>query len=95
MNSIIILFVVTNSFFSADKILHFSYSAGLTGLSNHIMSEQFGLDRGESRYFSISLTTTIGLSKEIFDAKRGKKFDFKDIIWDLAGIGVGYLLFVR
>ena len=95
MSSIFIITMIATSFFSPDKILHFTYSAGLTGLSNHIMQNQCNLKPETSRTLTISLVSTTGIGKEFFDLKKKKKFSIEDIFWDLAGIGVGYLLFMR
>lgn len=95
MSNIIILLMITTGLFGPDKILHFTYSAGLTGLSNHVMESQLNLTHEKSRTISISFSMTVGIGKELFDLKKKKKFGLDDLIWDLAGIGVGYLLFVR
>jgi len=95
MSSLIMIVMVATSFFGPDKILHFTYSAGMTGISHHVMRNQFDLSKETSRTLTISLVSTTGIGKELFDLKQKKQFSIEDLIWDLAGIGVGYLLFVR
>jgi len=87
--------IISSGFFGSDKILHLTYSIGITGITNHIMTEEFGVDASRSQVISISLTSVIGLGKELYDLRLKKRFSLVDLVWDLAGIGLGYLLFVR
>ncbi|RKX71427.1 hypothetical protein DRP53_01600 [candidate division WOR-3 bacterium] len=95
MANLILILLLTTNLFGKDKVLHFAYSAGMVGITNHILTEEVGLDLDEGKTISISLTGTIGLTKEIIDSERKGQFSFTDLFWDILGIGLGYLLFLR
>jgi len=80
---------------SQDKFLHFSVSAAITGFSYYSGARTFDLELGTAKTVSVSLTALIGISKELYDHKRKGQFSWKDLLWDGAGIAVGYLLFCR
>lgn len=87
--------VTKDEWFSSDKFLHFSVSMNLVGLTYHVHHRQLGRDEDEGRVLSVSLTALAGLGKEIYDKKRKGNFSWKDLIYDAAGIGAGYLIFIR
>lgn len=79
--------------FSGDKFLHFYFSAATTGLSYHVYAGQLGRDHDKGRILSVSLTSLIGIGKELYDLKKKRHFSWKDLAWDGLGIAVGYLAF--
>jgi uncharacterized protein YfiM (DUF2279 family) len=79
-----------------DKLHHFSYSLGITGLSYHAYHCQLHNQDPGARYFAISVASVAGIGKELYDAFLGKTgFSYRDLIADAAGIAVGVLVFAR
>jgi uncharacterized protein YfiM (DUF2279 family) len=80
--------------FSGDKVLHFSASAAITGLTYHFYVNR--LDRPEERgkVYSVSLTALVSIGKELYDKKKKGYFSWKDLFWDGLGLAVGYFVFV-
>lgn len=79
-----------------DKLLHFTASAGITGLLYHSYHCQFNNSERNSIYFSLSVAGISGIGKEIIDLKfRKTKWSWKDIAADAAGIAAGYFLFIK
>lgn len=79
-----------------DKLLHFTASAGITGLSYHSYHCQLNNPERNSIYFSLSVAGISGIGKEIIDAKYRKTgWSWKDIAADAVGIAAGYFLFIK
>jgi putative lipoprotein len=79
-----------------DKAEHFLISAFLAGASYKIYHDQWHNKKKGSLYFSTGFTLSLGLGKEIYDETRPqKKFSYKDLIYDILGIGVGLLIITR
>jgi hypothetical protein len=82
--------------FTIDKLHHFSYSLGISGLFYHIYHCQFNNPNPKARYLSISVTGIIGISKELYDKYiRKTKFSYRDLIANGMGILASTLLFMR
>ena len=85
---------IEDKWFSEDKLHHFSYSFGITGLTYHIYHCQFHNPKAEARTFSISLASVTGISKEFYDRYcKKKKLSYKDLVADVLGITLATLLF--
>jgi putative lipoprotein len=79
-----------------DKAKHFLVSAFLAGACHKIYHNQWHNKKKHSLYFSTGFTLSLGLCKEIYDDTRSRnKFSYKDLIYDLLGIGVGLLIVTR
>jgi uncharacterized protein YfiM (DUF2279 family) len=79
-----------------DKAKHFLVSAFLAGACYKIYHNQWHNKKEHSLYFSTGFTLSLGLGKEIYDDTRSQnKFSYKDLIYDLLGIGVGLLIVTR
>ena len=79
-----------------DKAKHFLLSAFLAGASYKIYHDQLNNKKENSLYFSTGFSLSPGLGKEIYDETRPqKKFSYKDLIYDILGIGVGLLIVTR
>lgn len=87
--------VVRDDWVSSDKILHFSVSMNLVGVTYHVHQRHLAGEWDQGRVLSVSLTALAGLGKEIYDKKRKGHFSWKDLIYDAAGIAAGYLIFIR
>jgi uncharacterized protein YfiM (DUF2279 family) len=79
---------------SPDRVKHFF-------LSFFIQSASYSLARGVNASHGAALvaasgvTAAAGLSKELWDRKRGAGFDRGDLVWDALGAGVATALLVR
>lgn len=79
-----------------DKAGHFLVSAFLAGVCHNIYQNELQNKKDHSLYFSTGFTFSLGLGKEIYDQTRPqKRFSYKDLIYDLLGIGVGLLIVTR
>ncbi len=76
-----------------DKVMHFSYSALLTYYIYNFSQDIFNNSHQKSINLSISLTSTLGLSKEFSDKYIKKtKFSWYDLGYDFAGICLGLVV---
>jgi len=86
----------SDKWFAMDKLLHFTASAGITGLSYHCYHCQFNNPEDKSIYFSLSIAGVSGIGKELFDKKiRKTRWSWKDITADIVGVTAGYFLFIK
>jgi len=80
-----------DEWFSEDKFHHFAHSAAISSSIYLIANNITKTDDNTSFYISIS--SLIGLSKEIKDSKEEKgTASSKDLIFDIAGVLFGILL---
>ena len=81
-------------FFAKDKALHIIHSAAIVGLSYHVYHCQLKNPPENSRIFSVSFTSLVGIGKEIYDgvSKKGTA-SWKDLLADGLGIIIGVLVF--
>lgn len=78
--------------FGEDKAKHFLSSAFLTGITGYALTQNSDLSRRNIRTLSVSCCFSLGLLKEIRDARaKDNHFCFGDIFWDAAGCAVGLL----
>jgi len=77
-----------------DKASHLALSLSIVGFGYHLARLEGGADRGRARAASFGLSLTAGLAKELRDRRRpGGRFSYKDLVFDLAGAGLGLLIF--
>lgn len=82
-----------DDWFSEDKFHHFAHSAAISSSIYLIANNIAKTDDNTSFYISFSISSLIGLSKEIKDSKDEKgKASSKDLIFDIAGVLFGILL---
>ncbi|MCK5118798.1 MAG: hypothetical protein KAQ78_04400 [Candidatus Latescibacteria bacterium] len=72
-----------------DKVLHFSFSAGLVGISYHGSRVALEKDHRTSQWMAGTGTGLLGLWKE----KRDAHFSIGDLVADALGIAAGIVLF--
>jgi hypothetical protein len=72
-----------------DKVLHFSFSAGLVGISYHGSRVALEKDHRTSQWMAGTGTGLLGLWKE----KRDAHFSIGDLVADALGIAAGIILF--
>ena len=77
-----------------DKYQHLMLSSFLVAGQIFIYREQMGLEQKKSLQIAVSSTTALGICKEVYDytSKKGHP-SLRDILADIAGIGIGILLF--
>jgi uncharacterized protein YfiM (DUF2279 family) len=80
-----------DSWFSRDKVLHLSLSTALVSTLYHFHQHKYGDSRSSSEVFAVQITLYLSVGKEM----RDRQFSYRDLLVDLVGIGVGWLLFVR
>jgi uncharacterized protein YfiM (DUF2279 family) len=82
-----------DEWFSEDKFHHFAHSAAISSSIYLIANNIAETDDSKSLFISFSISSLIGLSKEIKDSKDEKgKASSKDLIFDVAGVLFGIFL---
>lgn len=76
--------------FAEDKLKHFVTSFVVTSLSASA-ARTAGVDVAGSAYVGAGTGAAVGVWKELRDAgRRGETASFRDLVWDLGGVGAGY-----
>lgn len=73
-----------------DKALHFGASSLLDTACYWTFREGVHLKKADSLVLSALATLSLGVTKEICD----DEFSEKDLVWDMAGAGVGAILWM-
>ena len=82
--------------FAMDKFWHFSASLVTVGAAYHLAADRASLSSPLSAGLAAGGTLTLGITKEFCDlAGPSKRFSWKDLAADAAGVGVGYLVFIH
>jgi uncharacterized protein YfiM (DUF2279 family) len=82
-----------DEWFSEDKFNHFAHSAVISSSIYLIANNITKTDDKNSFYISFSISSLIGLSKEIKDSKsKAGTASSKDLVFDIAGVLFGILL---
>jgi uncharacterized protein YfiM (DUF2279 family) len=82
-----------DNWFSEDKFHHFAHSAAISSSIYLIANNITKTDDNKSFYISFSISSLIGLSKEIKDSKDKEGIaSSKDLVFDIAGVLFGILL---
>jgi uncharacterized protein YfiM (DUF2279 family) len=73
--------------FAEDKWRHFVTSFVSSSLAGSA-ARAAGLDRGQAIRAGVAAGATVGVWKEVQDARRpGGHFSVRDLVWDAAGVG--------
>lgn len=73
-----------------DKIKHFVASFVVTSLTASA-ARTAGLEARESAFVGAGTGVAVGVWKEVRDiGRRGETASFRDLTWDLAGVGASY-----
>jgi len=92
-SSMVTLRSARDPWFGTDKAKHFAASAFVTGVSFLVLHEAADMRRRDAAVSGGVLALAIGIGKETHDGKRRKgRFSFKDLVADVAGIGVAFVL---
>jgi putative lipoprotein len=75
--------------FGRDKAQHFLVSAVSCAGARYYLSTKAGLERGHAIAWGIGFSFTLGVSKEIYDKRRGSFISLRDMVYDLAGTAAG------
>ena len=82
-----------DEWFSEDKFHHFAHSAAISSSVYLIANNITKTDENTSFYISFSVSSLIGLSKEIKDSRdKNGTASSKDLLFDVAGVLFGILL---
>jgi uncharacterized protein YfiM (DUF2279 family) len=86
---------IEDKWLAEDKFWHFSVSLALVGSSYHLFKCRLKEKETSSTFFSLIGTFSLGVVKELWDKKKPNgHFSYRDLIYNLLGIGVGYFLFI-
>jgi uncharacterized protein YfiM (DUF2279 family) len=82
-----------DSWLGKDKFDHSMVSAGLVATQFYVFHQELEWSTPRSRRIAAGSTLVIGIAKEIYDkaGRRGTP-SWKDLLADLAGIGLGIML---
>jgi len=83
----------SDRWFGRDKANHFAVSAVLVGFGYYATHEELDYGDWPARNSAIGFSLTLGIFKEVYDwmSRKGQP-SFKDIVADIAGIGVGFVM---
>lgn len=88
--------MISDNWFALDKIYHLIVSFSLVGSGYHLLANRIGLEKSYATSGSIGSVLALGVSKELFDASRpNDRFSYRDLIYDILGIGIGYFVFIH
>jgi uncharacterized protein YfiM (DUF2279 family) len=69
-----------------DKLKHFFMSAFVQSASYSAL-RLGGVEHDGALVAATAVAVTAGVGKEVFDARAGRGFDGRDLVWDIAGAG--------
>lgn len=62
----------------------------------YLVHSKWDIPRDQSQIWGISFAFSLGLVKEFYDKRKPLgRFSWKDLSFDILGIGVGFLCFAR
>jgi uncharacterized protein YfiM (DUF2279 family) len=68
---------------AGDKFMHFHMSYAVTA---------FAFGATCNAHVSVAAGAAAGILKEVYDKRAGKPFSGRDLVWDAAGIALGYAI---
>jgi uncharacterized protein YfiM (DUF2279 family) len=80
--------------FTPDRLKHFFLSFFVQS-AGYSVARGVGLGRETALVPATAATAAVGLSKEVWDRKRGTGFDRRDLVWDALGAGAASALLLR
>lgn len=84
---------IRDRWLAEDKAFHFASSAFITAGGFYFLYQEQDVARDKSLLISVGVSLAIGIGKEIYD--RGKPnhvLSWKDLVADVAGIGVAMII---
>ena len=79
-----------DDWFGQDKFKHFAMSYMITATS--FSATRVVADKDASIGTGIALGVAAGILKEVYDRRDRRRFSFRDLLWDAAGITTGVLI---
>jgi uncharacterized protein YfiM (DUF2279 family) len=79
-----------DAWLGADKFQHFAMSYAITAFT--FAGARSLLDSDASLGLAIAAGSTAGLLKEFYDRARGRPFSKRDLVWDAAGVALGFVI---
>jgi uncharacterized protein YfiM (DUF2279 family) len=80
--------------FGPDRIKHFFLSFFVQSAS-YSVARAANAGHGPALIAASGVTAAAAVSKELWDRKRGSRFDAGDLVWDALGAGAATALLVR
>lgn len=79
---------MADDWFGRDKLLHFGTSFLLTLSSQYFLTEKVGLDETRGAFVSAPIALSLGLMKELGDARHPTRpyFSWRDMVANSAGV---------
>ncbi|HJU70043.1 MAG TPA: DUF2279 domain-containing protein [Gemmatimonadaceae bacterium] len=77
-----------------DKIKHFFLSAFIQSASYSALRLS-GVEHDRALVAASATTVAVGVAKEVYDARAGRGFDGRDLMWDLLGAGAATVVLER
>lgn len=88
--------MIPDKWFALDKVYHLVVSFSLVGSSYHLLANRIKVQKSYSTASSIGGVFALGITKELYDASRPEdRFSYRDLIYDILGIGIGYFVFIH
>ena len=79
-----------DDWFGQDKFKHFAMSYMITATS--FSATRMVADKDASLGSGIALGVAAGILKEVYDKRDKRRFSYRDLLWDAAGITAGVLI---
>ena len=76
-----------------DKLQHFALSFAATAMTYG--GARLAVDAETARPAAAGVAMTLGIGKELVDLRAGARFSLKDLMWDAAGVALGYTFIQR
>ncbi|MFH1759553.1 MAG: hypothetical protein ABIA63_00495 [bacterium] len=86
------LFASDDPWFGIDKAQHFAVSVVAAAGSKYMLHTHSRLNHTNAAAVGAGFTITLGISKEVYDKKKGSYFSCKDLIYDILGTAAGIWL---
>ncbi len=88
--------MIPDKWLALDKFYHLAVSFSLVGSTYHLLANRLGVKESYSTTGTITGVFGLGIAKEVYDSSRpDDRFSYRDLIFDLLGIGLGYLVFIH
>ncbi|MEO0115360.1 MAG: hypothetical protein ABIK93_07770 [candidate division WOR-3 bacterium] len=87
---------IPDRWFAIDKVYHLVVSFSLVGSGYHLLANRIEVKEPYSTVGSVGGTFALGITKEFYDAVRPEdRFSYRDLIYDIFGIVLGYFVFIH
>jgi uncharacterized protein YfiM (DUF2279 family) len=88
--------MVPDRWFAIDKVYHLVVSFSLVGSTYHLLANRIGVRKSYSTAETFAVVFGLGVAKELYDASLPyEHFSYRDLIFDILGISLGYLVFIH